>query len=69
MCLYILCIFCCLVEAQMMMCSCSEIPTMMDSAGSAMGGSDDAMLNVTGMYAIVTLLLVTVYINFYQCIS
>ena len=46
--------FYCLVEAQQVMtCSCSEISAMMDSFGSAMDGSGSAMLNVTGMYAIV----------------
>ena len=49
-----------LVEAQMT-CSCSEIP---DVAGSAMGGSGDAMLNVTGMFIIKLLLaMVLIYRN------
>ena len=40
-----------LVEAQGMPCSCSEIPTMMDLSGSAMGEmGGNEMLNVTGMY-------------------
>ena len=66
--MWFICMFYCLVEAQMMMCSCSEIPTTMDSSGSALGGSGVDMLSVTGMYAIVTLLLViilnSVNINF-----
>ena len=55
--------FYCLVEAQMIMCSCSDIPTIMDSFGSAMDSSGVDMLSVTGMYAIVTLLLVIVSIS------
>ena len=58
----VVCMFCCLVEAQMMMCRCSEIPSMIDSPGSAVDGSGVAMLNVTGMYTTVTLLLVTALI-------
>ena len=46
-----------------MTCSCSEIPTMMDSPGSAMDGSGVAMLNVTGMF-IVNLLLAIVSIDY-----
>ena len=38
-----------------MICSCSEISNTTDSYGSAMDGSGGGMLNVTGMYAIVTL--------------
>ena len=45
-----------------MTCSCSEIPTMMDSPGSEMDGSGVAMLNVTGMF-IVNLLLAIDYAN------
>ena len=48
---------CCLVETQVIQCSCSEVPVIHDSAGSTMESSGDDLLNVTGMYAIVTLLL------------
>ena len=61
--MWFVCMFYCLVEAQMMMCSCSEIPTIMDSSGSAMDSSGVDMLSVTGMYAIVTVLLVIVSVS------
>ena len=54
---------CCLVDAQVIQCSCSEIPVIHNSSGSTMGSSGDDMLNVTGMYAIVTLLLAMHGIN------
>ena len=51
---------CCLVEAQVFQCSCSETPVIHDLAGSTMESSGDGMLNITGMYAIIILLLAMV---------
>ena len=60
-------VVCCLVKAQqMMMCSCSEISTMMDSFGSAMDGSGGGMLNVTGMCMLLLYPFTSHSINFFS---